>query len=659
MNRIEFQLPTLQHKTASENFRNDFFDIQEHFIPGSAMLDQMEYEQWLIHNTNNRHENTVSSGWVVATTFFAVRKCDQKIIGMIDIRHNLENDFLTQYGGHIGYSVCPDERNKGYATEMLKMGLEYAKSLNIEKVMIACFSDNIPSIRTIEKSGGILSETKHYTDGNIPYIEGKHVNIYWIEFKMKTLGKSIAMAMDSSEDVAIVPFLPYILQDFWELGTPPEIVINFVEAWRAATLQHAPSLLDLGCGKGAVSVKLAAALKYNCYGIDGIPEFIEAAKEKAREYGVATLCRFEVGDIREKIDTLDKFDVIILGAIGPVFGDYYATLTTLSEHLNPDGMIIINDAYIDDASTFQYPSVLQRRELLEQVGQAGMELIDKNTHAPTNSAEEFENLQKRCKELIAKYPEKTSLFENYLQSQAEEYDALENKMIGSVMVFRKKPVLEVMSVFFNNRAPIYEEKHLEHIGGMESKQILASFFPPHTKAMIDLGIGTGLELEEIFKRFPGIAVTGLDVAENMLYLLQQKYPDRNVHLHCKSYLDYDFGNALYDVALSVMTLHHYNHKTKTDLYRRIHNSLNINGVYIECDYMLSEHEYEHPQEKEDFYFSEFERLKKEYCLSDHIEYHYDTPCTVSNQKKMLLDAGFTSVQEVWRKNNTVILVADK
>ena len=179
-NKIELQLPSLQHKTAAENFKNEFFEMQEHVIPGSALFDQMEYEQWLIHNTNNRHENTVSSGWVEATTFFAVRKHDNKLIGMTDIRHNLGNDFLTQFGGHIGFSVCPSEREKGYATEMLKMGLEYAKSLSIEKVMIGCFSDNIPSIRTIEKCGGILSETKQYTNGNIPYVDGKFINIYWI-----------------------------------------------------------------------------------------------------------------------------------------------------------------------------------------------------------------------------------------------------------------------------------------------------------------------------------------------------------------------------------------------------------------------------------------------------------------------------------------------
>jgi len=255
---------------------------------------------------------------------------------------------------------------------------------------------------------------------------------------MKTLEESIATAMDS-QDTALVPFLPYILQDFWDMGTPPEIVIDFIQ--KHCKNYSNMNVLDLGCGKGATSVKLAEALKCNCYGIDGIHEFIETSKEKAREYGVDALCRFEVGDIREKIATLGKFDVIVLGAIGQVFGDYYATLTTLSKHLTPSGIIIINDAYIEDSSTFQHPAVLPLRELLRQVEQAGMKLIDERTGGEENSAEyakQFENIQKRCKELMAKYPEKTPLFENYIQTEIEEYDAMENKMTCSMMVFKRK-----------------------------------------------------------------------------------------------------------------------------------------------------------------------------------------------------------------------------
>ena len=220
--------------------------------------------------------------------------------------------------------------------------------------------------------------------------------------------------------------------------------------------------------------------------------------------------------------------------------------------------------------------------------------------------------------------------------------------------------LEEISAFFNNRSNIYDIKHIESFeGSSESKRMIASFLPDNVKTVIDFGIGTGLELEEIYRRFPEVEITGWDIAENMLQKLKEKYAGKNIDLYCADYLHADFGENLYDAALSVMSLHHYNYEVKTDLYRRINQCLKQNGVYIECDYMLSEHEYENAQAEEDFFFSEYERIKREQGLANGRDYHYDTPCTVSNQKKMLLKAGFKNVEEVWRVKDTVILLANK
>ena len=130
-----------------------------------------------------------------------------------------------------------------------------------------------------------------------------------------------------------------------------------------------------------------------------------------------------------------------------------------------------------------------------------------------------------------------------------------------------------------------------------------------------------------------------------------------VRLHQASYLDYDFGSGRYDAALSVMSLHHYAPAVKTDLYRRIRQALKPGGVYVECDYMLSEHEYPDPLAQESLLFAQYRRIREEQRLDPGLEYHFDTPCAVPHQKEMLLAAGFRSAQEVWRRKNTVVLVA--
>lgn len=90
-----------------------------------------------------------------------IRESDGRIVGMIDIRHTL-NDYLRLYGGNIGYSVHPDERRKGYATAMLRKALTYCREkLGLKKVMISCLTTNEASRRTILSNGGLYDSTVH------------------------------------------------------------------------------------------------------------------------------------------------------------------------------------------------------------------------------------------------------------------------------------------------------------------------------------------------------------------------------------------------------------------------------------------------------------------------------------------------------------------
>lgn len=256
---------------------------------------------------------------------------------------------------------------------------------------------------------------------------------------MKSLEESVVTVMDGGS-VEIFPFLPYILQDFWEIGADPYSIIAAIE--KHTSNFSMLKVLDLGCGKGAVSVRTAEKFKCGCYGIDAVKEFIEEAQNKAKEHNVEECCTFEVADIRERIKELPEYDVIILGAIGPVFGSYNQTMTTLLPHLKPNGIIIVDDAYIDDDSTFTHPLLLKRSELLSQLQQAGVTLIDEiEINKPEEMAEghnkEFSYIQQRCKELMAKHPDKTQLFADYISNQRQEYDNFKDKVICPTMVVKR------------------------------------------------------------------------------------------------------------------------------------------------------------------------------------------------------------------------------
>ena len=149
--------PSKEHELQALDFKQEFFDNNERVINGSELLDQMDsYEEWLTSVTNNACEETVNPAWVITDTFFAVDKSD-KIVGIIDLRHTL-NDFLKDFG-NCGYSVRPSERRKGYATEMLKQILEVAKRSGMDELHLSVERDNEPSIKTIKSNGGVYERS--------------------------------------------------------------------------------------------------------------------------------------------------------------------------------------------------------------------------------------------------------------------------------------------------------------------------------------------------------------------------------------------------------------------------------------------------------------------------------------------------------------------
>ena len=145
-----------------------------HIEGGGAITEFECYADWLAFNERNKSWGTVRAGWVPGETFFGVRESDGRIVGMVNLRYAL-SDFLLRVGGHVGYSVRPDERRKHYASDMLRQALAILNKKGIERVLVTCNEDNIASAGVIQKNGGVY-ENSEWDDE-----DQRMTQRYWIE----------------------------------------------------------------------------------------------------------------------------------------------------------------------------------------------------------------------------------------------------------------------------------------------------------------------------------------------------------------------------------------------------------------------------------------------------------------------------------------------
>ena len=216
-------------------------------------------------------------------------------------------------------------------------------------------------------------------------------------------------------------------------------------------------------------------------------------------------------------------------------------------------------------------------------------------------------------------------------------------------------MLEKMDDFFTARVDGYDEHMKSNIeGASKFYNYTASLLPMEKdKRILDLGCGTGLELEELFQMNPYAKVTGIDLTEAMLETLKAKFPDKDITTVCGSYFDVDFGEEVFDAAVSVESLHHFTKEQKIPLYKKLNKALKPGGYFILTDYFAES------EEEEVFYGQELLRIRKEQELPDGVFYHYDTPLTVEHEKEALLEAGFTRVEVLNNWESTYTLRAIK
>ena len=159
---IYFIEPTMNIADAITDYRQELLEADCTFdgtLSLKRMPDMQEYVDYVIDRANPIHETPEQNDLV--TLLFCVRKSDSKILGSIQIRHEMDES-KRLYSGHIGYSVRPSERRKGYATRILKFAVDYCRTLGIKDINISCMTDNEASRRTILANGGKYRDTVHF-----------------------------------------------------------------------------------------------------------------------------------------------------------------------------------------------------------------------------------------------------------------------------------------------------------------------------------------------------------------------------------------------------------------------------------------------------------------------------------------------------------------
>ena len=156
------------------DYRQEMLDMGSS-MDGTGSLKVMENPyDYIAKCRDYEKKETLPEGRVIATQFLLIRRSDNKIVGMIQVRHYF-NEYLEKYSGHIGYSVRPSERKKGYAKTMLKMALLFCNSIGLDKVLITCDEDNEGSERTIRANGGEFESI--IFDPN----EGINLKRFWVK----------------------------------------------------------------------------------------------------------------------------------------------------------------------------------------------------------------------------------------------------------------------------------------------------------------------------------------------------------------------------------------------------------------------------------------------------------------------------------------------
>ena len=179
MEEIKLIAPTTDYAEDIWAFRREILekdaDSEDQFAGCMSLDKSASAEEWIHICQLRKNEETCREVGteVPSDMYLAIRQSDNRLVGIIDLRHHINHPILGTWGGHCGYSVRPSDRGKGYAKEMLRVIIQNAKRLGIEKMLVTCDTSNSASEKTILANGGVFEK---FID-----VDGTQMKRYWIK----------------------------------------------------------------------------------------------------------------------------------------------------------------------------------------------------------------------------------------------------------------------------------------------------------------------------------------------------------------------------------------------------------------------------------------------------------------------------------------------
>ena len=158
----EYRLPTLEDERMLREYVEEHFEAGEQEISASMMLTSMDYKEWV----EMIHQNVVTPNGDWGKSQLLLCMSEGELVGLLSVRYDLTKEYRQMFGD-IGYGVRPSKRCQGFATKMLYHGLRVCKEQGMSDVILGCYKDNLPSVKTILKNNGELFLESPFEDGKI------------------------------------------------------------------------------------------------------------------------------------------------------------------------------------------------------------------------------------------------------------------------------------------------------------------------------------------------------------------------------------------------------------------------------------------------------------------------------------------------------------